>query len=62
MKIKIKKLNPETKLPSFAHPGDAGMDVFALKTKTLKPTERAFFYCGFSLEVENGSFGSTGKK
>lgn len=37
LKIKIKKLNPEAKIPSYAHPGDAGMDVYAVsKNETEK--------------------------
>lgn len=54
MKIKIKKLNPDAKLPSYAHPGDVGMDMFSLETKTINPNERAYFYCGFALEFPIG--------
>jgi dUTP pyrophosphatase len=54
MKIKIKKLNPEAKLPSYAHPGDVGMDMYTLETKTVKPMEHARFSCGFALEFPIG--------
>ncbi len=27
MELKIKRLNPEAKLPSYGHPGDAGLDL-----------------------------------
>ncbi len=37
MKIKIKKLNPDTILPSQAHPGDAGFDVYSQEEKILVP-------------------------
>lgn len=33
MKVKIKKLVPEAKLPAYAKEGDAGMDVFATSMK-----------------------------
>lgn len=33
MKIKIKKLHPDAIIPSYAHPGDAGMDVYAVSKK-----------------------------
>lgn len=29
MKVKIKKLNNDAQIPTYAHPGDAGMDVVA---------------------------------
>lgn len=54
MKIKIKKLSPDAKLPSYAHPGDVGMDMYALETKTVNPGEIVFFNCGFSLEFPAG--------
>lgn len=54
MKIKIKKLHPNAKLPSYAHPGDVGLDLYALETKTIKPGAREFFYVGFALEFPEG--------
>lgn len=54
MKIKIKKLNPEAKLPTYAHPGDVGMDLYSLKEYTLQPGERHIFYLGFATEFDNG--------
>jgi dUTP pyrophosphatase len=52
--IKIKKLNPQAKLPTYAHPGDVGMDLYSLEEYTLQPGERHFFYLGFALEFELG--------
>lgn len=54
MYIKIKKLNPEAKLPNYAHPGDVGMDLYSLEDYTIQPGERHFFYNGFALEFESG--------
>lgn len=54
MKIKIKKLHPNAKLPSYAHPGDVGLDMYALETKTVKPGTREFFNVGFALEFPDG--------
>ncbi|MFZ2190066.1 MAG: dUTP diphosphatase [Candidatus Magasanikiibacteriota bacterium] len=55
MKIKIKKINPETKLPEYAHPGeDVGMDVFSQENYILQPGERRVFYVGFALEFPPG--------
>ena len=54
MQIKVKKLKENAKLPSYAHPGDIGMDMYALETKTLLPGEHYFFWHGFALEFPVG--------
>jgi len=54
MKIKIKKLFDDTKMPTYAHPGDVGMDLYAREDYDLKPGERKVFFVGFALEFENG--------
>ena len=42
MKIKVKKLKENTKLPQYAHPGDVGMDLYSMETITIKPGEHAW--------------------
>jgi dUTP pyrophosphatase len=54
MVIKIKKLDPEAKLPAYAHPGDAGMDIFSLEKTTLAPGERAKIRTGIAIELPQG--------
>lgn len=54
MKIKIKKLNPNCIIPSYAHPGDAGLDLYSLEDYELKPGERKRFDLGFALEFPQG--------
>ena len=54
MKIKIKKLKPDAKLPSYALPGDVGMDMFAMETITILPGENYRFFHGFALEFPAG--------
>jgi len=54
MKIKIKKLKENAKLPTYHHPGDVGMDVYAMETYTLAPGEHHFFYHGFAMEFPIG--------
>lgn len=54
MNIKIKKLDPDAKLPSYAHPGDVGMDVYSKEEKELKPGERYNFMVGFAMEFPEG--------
>ena len=54
LKIKIKKLNPAAIIPSYAHPGDVGLDLFSLEEYELKPGERKIFMNGFALEFPEG--------
>lgn len=54
MKIKVKKLKQNAKLPTYAHPGDVGMDLYSMEEKILMPGEHHFFYHGFALEFPEG--------
>ncbi len=54
MNIKIKKLNPEVILPTYAHPGDVGMDIYSLEDYDLKSMERRNFFVGFAMEFDEG--------
>jgi len=54
MILKVKKMNPEAKLPTYAHPGDVGLDLFSLEDYDLKPGERRVFFVGFALEFPEG--------
>lgn len=57
MKIKIKKLKENAKLPKYAHPGDVGMDMYAMETVTIKPMEHYRFFHGFAMEFPEGNAG-----
>lgn len=54
MKIKIKKLKENTKLPKYMHPGDVGMDLYAMEGAIIKPGEHYRFFHGFALEFPIG--------
>jgi dUTP pyrophosphatase len=54
MKIKIKKLKDQVKLPSYARPGDVGMDLYAMETVTIPPLGHYRFWHGFALEFPEG--------
>lgn len=41
-------------MPVYAHPGDAGLDLFSLEEYILKPGERKIFDLGFALEFTEG--------
>jgi dUTP pyrophosphatase len=57
MKVKIKKLKDGAKLPSYAHEGDVGMDMYAMETVTIAPMEHYRFWHGFALEFPIGYAG-----
>ncbi len=52
--LKIKRLHPDAKLPTYGHPGDVGMDLYSIEDYELKPGERKIFPVGFALEFEAG--------
>lgn len=52
--IKIKKLHKAAKLPNYAQPGDAGLDVYSVEDAVLKPGERRAIKTGISCELSSG--------
>lgn len=54
MQIYIKKIRDGIKLPTYANPGDAGMDVYTPESFTLEPGERKFVPVGFGLQIPEG--------
>ena len=55
MKIKIKKISPDAKIPSYAKSGDAGMDLTCIGWKT---TETYVEYdTGLAMEIPEGHVG-----
>lgn len=49
--LKIKKLNKEAILPSFAHKGDAGMDLYSVEEVVIPSGESRLIKTGISLEL-----------
>ena len=54
MKIKIKKLREEAKIPNYAHPGDAGLDLYSCIDAEIAPGERVLIPTGLSIELPEG--------
>jgi dUTP pyrophosphatase len=54
MKIKIKKLKSNAKLPKYHHPGDVGMDLYAMETVEIPPMGQCRLWHGFALEFPEG--------
>jgi dUTP pyrophosphatase len=57
MKIKIKKLHPDAKIPQFAIEGDAGMDLYSVADVILKPGERISCPIGIAIKIPEGHVG-----
>lgn len=55
MLLKIKKLSEEAILPSYSHPGDAGLDLFSNEDKGLSPGEITLIKTGISIELPKGT-------
>lgn len=54
--IKFKLLSGNAKLPSYAHNDDAGLDLYSVEDKILKPGERYTFNLGVSSEIPPGYY------
>lgn len=55
MDLHVKRLHPAARLPEYAHPGDAGLDLFALEGFVLAAGERALVNTGLALELPMGT-------
>lgn len=51
MLLMIKKLSPLAIAPHYAHPGDAGMDLFSIENKTLEPGRYALVKTGIAIAL-----------
>ena len=49
--LKVKLLYDNSKLPEYAHPGDAGLDIFSIEKVILKPGESKLVETGISIEL-----------
>lgn len=55
--LDVRRLDPDLPLPSYAHPGDAGLDLHAADTTTLQPGQRALIPCGIAIAIPDGHVG-----
>ena len=51
MKVLFRKIDPAARLPEYAHPGDAGMDVFSVEDVVLPPGGRALVRTGLVMQL-----------
>ncbi len=57
MKIPVNRLDPELPLPGHAHPGDAGVDLYARTGHRIEPEEWAMVPTGLAVAIPEGHVG-----
>lgn len=57
MKIKVKKLKEEAKLPTKGHPGDAGIDFYSTEEVKFAPLSQSRVPTGVAIEIPEGHVG-----
>jgi dUTP pyrophosphatase len=57
MSLRVRRLDARALLPTRAHDGDAGLDLYALETAVLAPGERAALATGIAVEIPEGHAG-----
>ena len=55
--VAVRQLDPELPLPSYAHPGDAGADLFAARDVELAPGARELVPTGIAIALPEGYVG-----
>jgi dUTP pyrophosphatase len=55
--IAVQQLDPDLPLPTYAHPGDAGADLYASEPAEIRPGARAVVRTGVAIELPNGYVG-----
>jgi dUTP pyrophosphatase len=57
MELRVKRIHPDAKIPTYGHPGDAGMDLFAVVDRTLAPGEVFAVPTGIQVAIPAGFVG-----
>lgn len=55
--LKVKRISEDTKLPSYAHEGDAALDLFSREKIIFKPGEKHTVPTGVVMEIPEGHAG-----
>jgi dUTP pyrophosphatase len=54
MELKVKKLHPDAKLPTYAYPSDAGMDLYTVEEFTIAPGSHYLAPTGIAIVIPDG--------
>ncbi len=57
IEVKIKKIKDDAKIPTYAHIGDAGMDLYSTQDIVVKEGERVKVSTGVAMEIPDGFVG-----
>ncbi len=57
MELPISRLRADATLPTRAHDGDAGLDLYAAEAATIEPGDRATVATGIAVEIPAGFTG-----
>jgi dUTP pyrophosphatase len=57
VELQVQRVREEARLPSRAHVGDAGLDLYAAEAATIDPGERTTVATGIAVEVPPGYAG-----
>lgn len=55
--VPVKRLDPGLPLPVYAHPGDAGVDLYATEDRTIGPLKRELIGTGIAVAIPEGYAG-----
>lgn|SRR5574341_41041 len=55
MLLKVKRLSQTAMIPDYAHPGDAGLDLYAATATALEPGEAKLIGTGIAIELPQGT-------
>lgn len=62
IKVLVKKINENAKMPSYAHYGDAGVDLYAARDTVVPTHGRALVPTGLKIAIPNGYEGQVRPK
>ncbi|PKQ14232.1 MAG: dUTP diphosphatase, partial [Actinobacteria bacterium HGW-Actinobacteria-8] len=57
IELTVKRLDSELPLPSYAHQGDAGLDLYSAEDVELRPGHRALIRTGIAVAIPEGYAG-----
>lgn len=57
LSLQVKKVADDATVPSYAHPGDAGLDLFANETVTVNPGAVGRIRTGIAVQIPDGYVG-----
>jgi dUTP pyrophosphatase len=57
VELRIRRLDPDLPMPSYAHEGDAGLDLYSAEDRVLAPLERGLVRTGIAVAIPAGYAG-----